>query len=171
MANTQPAQLSFSVEDELTTDASISVPAMVDPAMTVAQLAGAWSSLAALLDPVIAAQITGGRAILQLPMAGGKANPAAGSRVEQTGVFNFHNGVTDRRWGLAVPGLSSAVISAGRINLTDAGVAALLAALEGAITGGGVYTNEARQALTTLADAFISFRKRRRQLARSSFEL
>jgi len=171
MANTQPARLSFTVQDELGTEASITEYAMVDPAMTVAQLAGAWQAQATLLDGILDAKIKKGQACLVTSMTGGKGAPAAGSRVEQTGVFNFRNGVTAHRFGIALAGLADAVIAAGRIDVTEDGPVDLWAdAIVAAITGGGVYTNTAQQTLVELVDAFISFRKRA-GLIRSSREL
>jgi hypothetical protein len=161
MANTQPARLSFSVEDELGTEASITEYAMVDPTSTVAAITGAWQSQATLLDAILAGRIVKGSAVLLNSMAGGKAAALAGSRVEQTGVFNFTNTVTDRRFGIALASLSDAVIAAGRISVPEDGPVDLWAdSIVAAIAGGGVYTNEAQQQLAALVDAFLSFRKR-----------
>jgi hypothetical protein len=171
MANTQPARLSFTVQDELGTEASIAEYAMVDPAMTVTQLAGAWQGQATLLDAILDARILRGSAVLLNAMAGGKGAPAAGSRVEQTGVFNFTNAITAHRFGIAVAGLADSVIVGGRIDVAEDGPVDLWAdSLVAAITGGGVYTNTAQQSLAVLVDAFLSFRKRG-GLARRSREL
>ena len=91
MANTQPALLSVSVEDELGTKASISFPALLDPAMTVAQLETALAAELTLLDAITGAQIIGASIAVQptgaqLAAAVTKTAPDAGSRVEQTGV-------------------------------------------------------------------------------------
>jgi hypothetical protein len=161
MANTQAARLSFSVEDELGTDASITEYALVDPTSTVADLTGAWQAQATLLDAILGACITRGSATLLADMAGGKAAAAAGSRVEQTGVFNFTNTATSRRFGIALAGLADSVIVGGRIAVPEDGPVDLWAdSMVAAIAGGGVYTNEAQQQLAALVDAFLSFRKR-----------
>lgn len=171
MANTQPARFTFSVLDGLGTRAAITDYAMIDPAMTVAQAVAAWGAQATALDAMLDAQIVGGGVeIVRGPT--GKGAPVSTSRVEQTGVFNLLNATTPHRYGIAVAGLADAVIEAGRILLTEDGVVdTWLDIIEAAITGGGVYTNQAQQAVTTLADAFLSFRKRRKQLSRSSREL
>lgn len=169
MANTQPVRFSVSVVDELGTEASEVFYAMVDPTITAAQLSTQWHALATDLDPVLGAQILRGSVVLLENMSGGKTAPAVGSRVEQTGVINFSNAVTSHRFGEALPGLSSGVISAGKINLTDAGVAAFITFMTTAFTL-GTWTNNAQQPLVALVDALLSFRKRRKQLARSSFE-
>lgn len=149
----------------------MNVPAMIDPAMTVAQAVAAWGANATALDAIIGGQIIGGGVEVLRP-ATGKGAPVGGSRVEQTGVFDFTNATTPHRFGVAVPSLADAVISGGTILLTEDGVVDVwLDILEAAITGGGVYTNAAQQAIVALADAFLSFRKRRKQLSRSSREL
>jgi hypothetical protein len=171
MANTQPMRLSFSVLDELGTSASIAEYAMVDPAMTVAQLAAAWQAQELLLAAILDAGIQKGSAQILLVPTGGAIAPAAGSRVEQTGVFNWSNGITPHRFGIALAGLADAAIVAGKIDMTEGGAVDLWAdSLVATITGGGVWTNTATQTLTALVDAFVSFRKRR-QLDRTSREL
>lgn len=170
MANTQPARLSFSVSDELGTEASIAEYAMIDPAMTVAQLAAAWQAQELLLAGVLGAGIQRGAANILLVPTGGPVAPAAGSRVEQTGVSNWGNGVTAHRFGIALAGLADSVIVGGQIDLTEGQPFDLWAdSILAAITGGGVFTNTATQTLTAFVDAFISFRKRRR-LDRTSRE-
>jgi len=171
VANTQPARFSFSILDGLGTRASMNVPAMIDPAMTVTQAVAAWAANATALDAMIDGQIIGGGVEI-VHAAIGKGAPTSASRVEQTGVFDFRNATTTHVFGVAVPSLADAVISGGTILLTEDGVVDVwLDILEAAITGGGVYTNAAQQAITALADAFLSFRKRRKQLSRSSREL
>ena len=178
MANTQPALLSISVEDELGTRASVALNALLDPAMTVAQASAALAAEMTALDAIMGANIIGASIAVQataaqIAAATAKDAPAAGSRVEQTGVFDLKNGVTTRLYGIAVPGLSDDVISGGAIVLTEDGpVDTWLDLVEsaGSATVPQI-TNGAQQAVTTLADAFLSFRKRRKQLTRSSREL
>lgn len=178
MANTQPALVSFSLEDELGTKASMAFPALLDPAMTITQLNAALAAEATAIDAIVGAAITGASIAVQatptqLAAATAKDTPAAGSRVEQTGVFDLRNATTTRLFGIAVPGLADSVIAAGTINLVEDGpVDTWLDIVEAAGSASQPQvTNDAQQAVTTLADAFLSFRKRRRQLARSSREL
>jgi hypothetical protein len=162
MANTQAARLSFSVTDELGTEASIAEYVMVDPAMTVAQATTAWQAQATLLDPILDAKIQKGSVVLLTLMAGGKGAPAAGSRVEQTAVANFTNAITAHRFGIALAGLAEAVIVGGKIDLTEGGIFDLWAdSVAPYVAGLITFTNTATQALVALADAFLSFRKRR----------
>jgi hypothetical protein len=171
VADTQPAQLSYTLLDELGTKASSAFPLMIDPAMTVAQLVTATTAFADLLDAITGGAIISGSSSLLFGTLGAKdGTPAAGSRVEQTGVFNFNNAVTAYRFGEIAPSLADSKISGGTINLVDSDVSAFVTAMTAAITGGGVHTNTARQTLTSLRDAFLSFRKHRKQLTRSSLE-
>ncbi len=170
MANTQPARFSFSVLDELGTEASITEYAMIDPAMTVAQLAAAWQAQELLLAGVLDAGIQKGTALLLLTPTGGAIAPAAGSRVEQTAVSNFGNASTAHRFGIALAGLADAVIVGGQVDLVEGGPFDLWAdSILGTISALGVWTNTATQALTSFKDVFISFRKRR-SLDRTSRE-
>jgi hypothetical protein len=171
MTNTLPIRLSVTVRDELGTEASEVFYGLADPTSTLATAEAAWATLTADLDPVLSAQIVRGAISFPCTPAGGlKAAPVAGSRVEQTGVINFSNPITTRRFGEDLPGLSNDVIVGGKINLADAGIAALIALLS--VPGASLtYTNFAQQALNGVIDAVLSFRKRRRQLARTSFEL
>ncbi len=178
MANTQPALFTFSVVDELGTKASVAYKALLDPAMTVTNINSAWAAQAAALDDIMGVQIIGGGVSVnptptQIAAAVGKTAPAAGSRVEQTGVFDLRNGANTTLYGIAVAGLSDDVIDAGRIIIVEDGVVDVWLDLVETAGSGTLpqYTNNQGQAVTTLADAFISFRKRRKQLSRSSREL
>ena len=170
MANTQPAQFSYTLQDELGTKASQVIYAMVDPTATIATLSTQWQAMGALIDAITGGKIVNGAVNVIKALSGGKSDPASGSRVEQTGVFNFFNVTTPRRFGEAVPSLSDTVIVSGEIDLGDADVAAFVTAMTASFTT-GVNTNTAEQALSSLADAFLSFRKRRRQLTRSTYEV
>ena len=100
----------------------------------------------------------------------GAGKPKAGSRVEQTGIINFTNASNSHRWGEGLPGLDDAVISGGKLDLTNAAVIAFNAIMTGALAG-GTFTNPYLQAIVAVKDALLSFRERRRQLQRSSSEL
>jgi hypothetical protein len=171
MGYTQFARYSISIVDELGTEASGTYYAMLDPSQTITAALAAWTSLATAVDAVIGAQITKGRVdLITLPPGGAKAAPVAGSRVEQTGLFNFVATGTTHRFGSDTPGFADTKISAGKVNLADADVQALITLLTTVITV-LTWCNEHQQALATLKDAILSFRKRRRQLSRTSFEL
>lgn len=171
MAFTQKTQFSFSLLDELGTKASMVIYAAADPTKLISDLAADWETWAALIDAITGAQITGGTAqLVEVPSGDEKVMPAAGSRVEQTGVFDYPNGTSGRVFGEAVPGLDDSKIVDGTIDLSDADVAAFVAAMTTA-TANTAPTSNTFADLGALRDAFLSFRKRRKQLTRSSYEL
>jgi len=173
MAYTQQAHFSFTVQDGLGTKASMIIYALLDPTKTVANLVTDIQAWASLIEPIIGGKILLGDAVVSVtPTVDQTGRPDADSRVEQTGVFNFANGSTSRRFGEAVPSLSDGVIVGGTINLADTDVAAFVTAMGAASgTAASQPTNNSFQDLTALVDAFLSFRKRRKQLLRSSFEV
>lgn len=172
MANTQYALFSYTVVDELGTKSTVLVPAMVDPTTgTPAALKTAWTALGTDIDAIVGTEITGGRVeVVFVRDAGWKSAPDAGSRVEQTGLFNYGNATTKYKYGVDVPGLADDKISAGKIDLADTDIANFVTKLITSFTG-GVFTNTSQYVLAALLDAAITFRKRRKQLSRSSFEV
>jgi hypothetical protein len=168
---TVPVQFSITERDGLGTEAANCFYGEADDGATAAQLAAQWASVAALQDAITDGQIIRGSVTLhQLPGAGLKAAPLPGSRVEQTAVFNLSATGTTRRNGFDIPTLSDAVILAGKVDLANALVTAFWNGL--AATGGIVrFTNAYGQPLITLIDVLLSFRPKRKQLARSSFEV
>ncbi len=171
MARTELANYSATVLDELGVTATSLAHVDVDPATTLAAVATAAGAWAADLDPIIGGQITGLRVTLNVPVPGGlKTTPDAGSRVEQTGLFNFGVAANGRRYGVSVPSLSDGKIAGGKINILDTDVQAFIDLLKTAVTAIG-FVNSAGQEFTRAIDAVLSFRKHRRQLTRSSFEV
>lgn len=170
VADTVPARFSFTIVDELGVEASIQAYLLVDPLCTAADLSAGWQTMATAIDGITGGQITRGQAVVVEAMTGGKGSPAAGSRVEQTGVFDYGTAVGTHVWGQAIASLADSVISGGKINLANANVIAYQAVIPGTITL-GEYANSSFQALTTFKDCFISFRKRRKQLDRASKEV
>jgi len=168
--DTVPAQFSYTVEDELGVSATFLVNALANPAATVTQLDTMWQTIGALLDAITGGIIRGGHYRVMQALTGGKSSAAAGSRVEQSGVFNFSVAGTSYKTGLMVPALEDSVLVHGRINLSDDNVMAFLEAIVTAAVGVLEWTSENRQALIALVDAFLSFRKHKRALDRVSFE-
>jgi hypothetical protein len=171
MANTQYALFSYSMIDELGTKTSMNVPAMIDPTTgTPAALKTEWLALGGQLDDLVGAQILSGSvAVVLKPDPGWKTVPASGSRVEQTGLFNFANATSKYKFGVDIPSIVNTAISGGKIDLTTSIVTDVITSLLTAFTG-GVFTNTSQYPLSALADALLSFRKRRKQLSRTSFE-
>ncbi len=172
MALDTQGQLSFSYEDGLGTKASQVIYVQLDSTKTIANLKADAQAMAALLVAITDVKMLSvDAAVVLVPSADQTGKPISTSRVEQTGVFNFLNASNPRRFGEAVPGLSDDVISGGTIDL-GAPVADFVAAMHTiSATGATQPTTNYFVLNTGLADAFLSFRKRRKSLERSSFEI
>jgi len=105
------------------------------------------------------------------PTASQSGKPASGNRVEQNAVINYLVTASGRRFGIATPGWKDSLISGGSPVLGSGAGATWQAILTGAM-GDATGTNTSNDflALGAAVDAFLSFRKHRRQLTRSSFE-
>jgi hypothetical protein len=172
MANTLQGRFSYTVIDELGTESSVPFYVLLDPALTVGDmLVDANTTTAQALDKLTDGQITQVRAAVLSNPIGVKNAPIAASRVEQTGLFNFFNTSNTRRFGEALAAFKSSLIVNGKINLSATDVVNFITLLTTAFADGEYATNEyIPLAGGSLADALLSFRKRRRQLSRSSAE-
>jgi len=92
-----------------------------------------------------------------------KSAPVDENDVSDVIVFDWENTVTSKIWGSILPNLKNAELDHGRVDLTDADLAALTGYIDGGAAA-GVFTNNNSQALGALADAFQADRKHRRQL-------
>jgi len=167
----QQARLSVTVRDEWGIEAATTAYISVDDAATMANLQTAWFHFQQDIDAVSDGQVVRGSIALVMAPDSVKTAPNAGSRVEQTGLFNFIGTASPRRWAAAVPAIAAAVLSGDRIDLANGDVATFVALLTGGVSGTYAYTNDHNQPITALADAFSSFRRKRKQLQRSSFEV
>jgi hypothetical protein len=159
------------IADELGTTANSNAYISGDDAQTLAQVRTAAQLWATDLDGLTAGQLTSLRVSIHPALPGGiKATPAAGSRVEATAVINLRAGASGHRFGTVIPAIKDALIVAGKLNLADIAITTFVGLLQGAVLA-GTYTTPAGNALGVVVDAILSFRKRRKQLARSSFEL
>lgn len=173
MANI-PGHFSASVVDGLGTEASTVAYFNVPEAATLTQLTGALTTWVLDVDAAIDGAILRNHIQITPAVTSGVKAPTgatfAASRVEQTGVLNFSNSVSPHRFGLAIPSISDSLITSGKIDLTAGAITTLISLLTAAVAGGN-YTNNAQQNLVALIDALLSFRKRRKQLSKSSFEV
>jgi hypothetical protein len=165
-----PLRFTAVVRDGLLTAAPLTSYLLVPDSTSLATLVGDLGTWATDMDACIDGAIidVSARLTPALP-AGLKAATGAtwlASRVEQTGILNFSATGSDRRYGQALPSLSNAAIVAGKIDLTNASIVALVSLLT---TGANDFTNQESQALGVAIDALISFRKRI-DLRKSSFE-
>lgn len=183
MADTtsQPLRFSATIQDETGTTATSVAYARIDPAQTVTQLVADFAAWALATDALTDGQIKTGRVELGIDLTTAaftgavpplKTAPVEAARVEQTGVINMSPAAVLKRWGAVIPAIADSLLGTGdRINLSAAAVATFTSLLSntGGVTVFG-YTNPYQQELANLVDAITSFRKRRRELQRSSFE-
>lgn len=167
----QDARLSVTLRDEWGIEAATAAYISVDDAATMASLQTAWFHFQQDVDAISDGQIIRGSIVLGMAPDSVKAAPIAGGRVEQTGLFNFIGTASPRRWAAAVPAIAAATLVGDRINLANADVTTFIALLTGGVAGTYSYTNDHGQPITAMVDAFVSFRKKRKQLQRSSFEV
>lgn len=164
-------QLNFSatVVDGLGTEASTLAYAEYADTVTLAALIADLNVWVADVDSCIDGAIKANHIRVTPTVIGthkaGTGATFVASRVEQTAVLNFSNGTTSKKYGQVLPSVRSDLLTAGKIDLTDAAIAALVALLTS-----GAFTNAAAQALVALVDAIIAFRKHRKQLQRTSID-
>jgi hypothetical protein len=172
MANTLAVRLEATILDNLAVEAKAIAYALVDPTASFDTVDGILATFLANLDAVTDGQIISSEVVVLPALPGGlKASPGAGSRVEQTGIFDYSALGDSHLWGFAVPAISNAVISGGKIVLTTGQPARVLADyLAAGGSGSLTWTNAVSQALSAFASCFLSIRQYPRQLARSTFE-
>lgn len=141
---------------------------------TVANLVTDWSAWVSALDAITDGYISRSDIVITPALPGGiKSSANAGSRVEQTGLLGFSATGTTKRYSFPVPALSNgaSVLSGDRLLLT-AGFP--VPSFDTILTSAGValkWANEHNQEIVAFLDAIISFRKKRKQLQRSSYEI
>ena len=162
--------IGLTVVDGLGTKANTDFYIALDDSKTLAAMVTDAQALCVAVDATLDAKVTGCRITVDYQPSGMKANPTSASRVEQTGLINFSNDSTSRKQGVVLPGLKNAAIVGGKINLADTAVAALIAFIKASGTS-GTWANFAFQTLVDVLDAILSFRKHRKSLSRTSFEL
>jgi hypothetical protein len=170
---TQTGQYSFTIIDELGVKASMPVPISIDDSKTVAQLIAASISYGDVVDAATGGVLDELRIVIFTDPTthGWKTEAVEGSRVEQTGLFNFKPSGVSHRYGIDLPAILDTLVSTGKILLgTGAAQDFIDLILAGVSADGVASTNPARQALTAFTDALITFRKHRRALDRRSFE-
>jgi len=139
--------------------------------ITVANLVTNWAALGDVLDDASNAQIIGGRISIPMdPVGGWKTAPVDENDVSDVIVSNFNNAATRYAMEYLIPAFIQAAITGGKVDLTNAALAALFAVLTSAGTG-GAFSNTAGQDLTGLRDAFQADRKHRRQLRNKSIAM
>jgi len=104
---------------------------------------------------------------------GVKASAASGSRVEQTGELGFLATGSSKRYTAAIPALSNGatVLASDRIVLTVSDPIGLLITILTTVGTVLKWCNEHYQEIQKFIDAVVAYRKKRKQLQRSSFEV
>lgn len=165
-----PYVLSHTVMDS--NGVKTSVPAYFVPTtpstVTVANLLTNWTDLGTALDNVTNGQIIGGRITIPVnPDGGWKSAPVEENDVSDVAVLNFNNAITRYAMEYFIPALVNAMLTGGKIDLTNTALLALISFLTAPATA-GAFSNTAGQDLTSLRDAFQADRKHRKQLRNKS---
>jgi hypothetical protein len=155
-----PVQFKGTVVDGMAIPGQVISYLSLPDTSTLAQMASAIGVWAAAVDGCIDGAFQQVLATLAPTLPGGlKAATGAtwlASRIGQTGVLTFSATGTSRRYGQALPALSSAVIVADNVDMTNAAIAALIALL---LNPTGYFTNPQNQSLEAALDALLSFRQ------------
>lgn len=171
---TVPVRLSASIVDEWGIEQSTAFYAQADDSQTIAALdteADAWVTA---LDATTDGVIRDARVTLFPTLPGGiKATAAAGSRVEQTGLLGFNAAGSNKRYSAAIPAVSNGVtvLAADRLVLTAVDPIGVLIHILTTVGTVLKFCNEHYQLITKFIDALVAFRKDRKKLQRSSFEV
>lgn len=169
-----PVRVSATIVDEWGIEASTAMYATANDAQTIAGLETEVNSWVSALDATTGGQIKQSRVTIfpTLPTTI-KATAVAGSRVEQTGELGFLATGSSKRYSAAIPALSNGatVLAVDRIVLTVSDPIPLLILLLTTIGTVLSWANEHYQLLQKFVDAVVAYRKKRRQLQRSSFEV
>lgn len=169
-----PVRISATIVDEWGIEASTALYATADDTQTLAGLDGEVNAFVTALDNSTDGVIKQARVTIfpTLPTSV-KAAALAGSRVEQTGELGFLATGSSKRYSAAIPALSNGgtVLAADRIVLTVSDPIGLLIRILTTLGTVLHWTNEHYQEIQKFLDALVAYRKKRKQLQRSSFEV
>ena len=176
----QPVVVSATIVDAWGIEASAPFYAQADDAQTIAALLVEAGNFFRALDATTDGYIKKVRIEL-LPvlgtgpgdMTGLSTSPSGTSRVEQTGLLGFSATGSTKRYTAAIPALSdgATVLVGDRIVLTAIDPVGVLIGLLTAAATVLKWCNEHNQQIVAFIDALVAFRKKRKQLQRSSFEV
>lgn len=124
---------SFTLQDAIGVKTPVAFFGSTPEAQTLTQIHDNWAELGAVLDAISAAKIVKGQILLRfVPDVAWKAVPEDTSRVTGNGLFSFIMQDTIYRQSYLVPSLADAALdAANKIDITDAGVKALINSLVG----------------------------------------
>lgn len=168
---TQHGHVSLDLLDKLGVTSSMAIYVRADDTKTIAAALTDAASLATAVDGASDSQITGITLKLKAVIPGGvKVAPAATAENERTGLFNLSQPPSPYKFGVDVPSIADSVITAGKIDLSNPAITALVAALTVAFPALAVESTSLYQ-LVALLDALLTFRKHRKAESRRSFEI
>jgi len=169
-----PVRVSATIVDEWGIEASTAMYATADDTQTLAGLDTEVNAWVTALDNATDGVIKQSRVTIFPALPGGiKAAAASGSRVEQTGELGFLAAGSSKRYSAAIPALSNGatVLAADRIVLTVSDPIGILIKLLTTVGTVLSWCNEHYQLIQKFVDALVAYRKKRKQLQRSSFEV
>jgi hypothetical protein len=170
MANTLQARFTARIVDELTTEASFTSYAVVDPTAAVSTIITTFYSWLTALDNVTAGRIVSAEVCVYPSLPALKGVPASGSRNEQTAVLSFTAPPTTRRDSMAVPALASSLIASNQVIVASGAVQTFI----NFIVGGGssmAFATSAFETPVTFKDALLTFREYDNQIEPNTFVL
>ena len=167
----QPIVVSATIVDSWGTEASAPVYALADDTKTLAAIVAEANSYFVALDGATDGFIRRVRLTIEpaVPTGVKTAAVGTGAKVEQTGLLNFSASGTTKRYGFAIPAVSDGALVADRLTLGSGAIDTLTTLLL-AVGTALEWANDHSQQILTLVDALVSFRKKRKQLQRSSLE-
>lgn len=143
---------------------------LVPDTVTLATLQTIVNSFTTVFDAVTDGMINKITAKADMNIVGAKSAPTTGgSTIEETALFNYSQAGVSWKYGIDVPAIAEAVITAGKIDL-GAPVSTFYDWFTTAHSG-ATPVSKYQLALDTLLDVVIAFRKHRRQVSRTSTEV
>jgi hypothetical protein len=174
MATTLVTVVTATIVDEQNVQAKAQAYCLVNPTAPCTDFASLINEWITELDACIDGQITNVEVAMYPALPEGiKSSPAAGSRVEQTGVLMFSATGDTHNSAMMIPSVSnsSTVTGGGKLVLTPgAPISEYVTLLTAGSTADLEWTNANSQALVALTSSLISFREYREQLGRRSRE-
>jgi hypothetical protein len=165
------SSLSVELLDELGVTTSMDLFYQAVDTVTLADLNSFAAAVLPDLDAITGSQIMKATYKVGLTLPGSlKSSPAAGSKNEQTGLFQMAQATVPYTDGVDVPGLSDTLIANGKIDLTASAITDWISDLTTTIQS-QIPISKFRYALTALRSALISFRKHRKAESRISREI
>lgn len=166
MAADTQVRMQFSLQDAAGLRATLEVPIFADGTQTLADATSAWTAQLALLEAITGGKVVGGGVTVVQAASATGGRPSSDARVQEVGVFDEGVAEDASVFGIAVPTLADAVLTADktRIDTANAAVIAWRASLLAAVMGGN-FTNRQYQTLTHHTGTLRAFRKYRKRAA------